>query len=183
LQRLDPTTPQPKFALPTAWLKFGVQKEALSAMALLSDDRKHGVSSVDVSARMGMSPAKVGLNTRFFLESGLIKRAEFGRFKPTHATSRFARRYDFNPVDAGKELGACLRQTWYFRTVNRQLLNVGSTSSERLMELLAWAAGTTMDRHLQLRALLSWLDYSGLIELENGRYKRVMRGRGCSPPV
>jgi len=163
--------PRPKHALPTDRMKFDAQKKALSVIAIVSDYGKRGVSSADMAARMDMAPTTAGLNNSFFFESRLVERAGKGRYKSTDASNKFAQKYSFNPDEAGAALRESLSATWYFEIVNQQLSGFGPTPKEKLIELLAYEAETTKDYRVQLGALLSWLEYAGLIELEDGQFK------------
>lgn len=163
--------PRPKYALPTDRMKFDAQKEALSVISIVSDYGKRGVSSADMAARMNMAPTTAGLNNTFFFESGLVERAGKGRYKSTEAANKFAQKYSFNPDEAGAALRERLSTTWYFEIVNQQIGGFGPTPKEKLIELLAYEAETTKDYRVQLGSLLAWLEYAGLVELNDGQYK------------
>jgi hypothetical protein len=161
---------RPKKALPTDRMKFEVQKQALSTIAILSAGEQ-GVSAADMAASMDVVASTAGLSNAFFLESGLIERAGKGRYKSTEAANDFARRFSFDQDQAGTSLKNTLSETWYYKAVEQHLRGFGSTPKEKLIELLAYKAETTKDYRVQLGALLSWLEYAGLIAFNDGQYQ------------
>lgn len=162
--------PRPKKALPTDRMKLEVQKKALSVIAMLSDG-KEAVGSADMAPRLGVVSTTAGLNNSFFFECGLIIKGGKGRYKSTEAANDFARRYSFDADRAGLVLKEPLSQTWFYRVVRQQIDGMGPTPKAQLIELLAYEAGTTNEYRVQLSSLLSWLEYAGLIELDDGNYK------------
>lgn len=163
--------PRPSKALPTDRMKLEVQKKALSAIAILSEYGKRGISGADMAPRLEVAATTAGLNNSFFAESKLIERTGKGRFKSTDAANEFARRFSFNQEEAGLCLKDPLSKTWYFKTVSQQIGGFGPTPKEKLIELLAYDAETTKDYRVHLGTLLSWLEYAGLIKLEDGKYQ------------
>lgn len=73
----------------------------------------------------------------------------------------------FDPDRAGRELGDTLREAWYFREVRKQLA-MGRQTEAQMIEVLAEAAGASAERKLQLKWLLEWLRYAGLIDTKSG---------------
>jgi hypothetical protein len=175
-----PSRPRARKALPTDRLKLDVQKGALVAISLASDYGRRAVGSEDIAPRIGVSPATAGLNNAFFMESGLITRESKGRYKPTNETIKFARDYAFDAVRAGKILGGPLAQTWCFHAV-RQQLGMGPVSKDTMIQVLAHEAGASKDHQVQLAAMLSWLEYAGLIEDKGGNIKIIEGAAG--PPA
>ena len=163
--------PRPSKALPTDRMKLEVQKKALSAIAILSEYGKRGISGADMAPRLEVAATTAGLNNSFFAQSKLIERTGKGRFKSTDAANEFARRFSFNQEEAGLCLKEPLSKTWYFKTVSQQISGFGPTPKEKLIELLAYDAETTKDYRVHLGTLLSWLEYAGLIKLEDGKYQ------------
>jgi len=160
--------------LPTDRLKFDAQVDALKAIATASGYGKESVSAEDIAPYLGIATATAGLNNAFFLDSGLIVRESKGRYKPTEAVNTFARDHGFNPQRAAHGLADTLSRTWYFQTVLRRL-DMGKTTRNAMIEALARAAGASSDHQVQLSALLSWLEFAGLISTDNGDV-RVLKG-------
>lgn len=161
---------RPKKALPTDRMKFDVQKKALNAIGILSDGEE-AITPADMAATLDLAPSSGGLNNAFFLECGLVTRAGKGRYKSTPAANDFARRFSFDPEEAGLALREPLSTTWFYETVTQHIRGFGPTPKEKLIELLAYKAETTKDYRVQLGTLLSWLEYAQVIEEEEGRYK------------
>jgi hypothetical protein len=151
-------------------MKFEVQKQALSTIAILSAGEQ-GVSAADMAASMDVVASTAGLSNAFFLESGLIERAGKGRYKSTEAANDFARRFSFDQDQAGASLKSTLSETWYYKAVEQHLRGFGATPKEKLIELLAYKAETTKDYRVQLGALLAWLEYAELIAFNDGQYQ------------
>lgn len=159
--------PRTSRALPTDRMKFEIQVGALRAIAIASDFGKTAVSSEDISSRLGVAATTAGLNNAFFMESGLVTRESKGRYKPTDAVNKFARAYGFDEAKAGELLAESLKSTWYFREIEQQLA-MGGTPVQRMVEVLAHAAGATSDHSAQLTMLLTWLEYAGLVDTSSG---------------
>lgn len=162
-----PTRPRPSKALPTDRLKWGQQVNALKAIAVASNYGKEAVGATDIAPRLGIIPATAGLSNQFFMESGLIVREAKGRYKPTEAVNRFVRKHGFDPAGAGLELAGTLSRTWYFQAV-RQQLQMGPTTWDSMIRVLADTAGATAEYETQLGFVLSWLEFAGLITTESG---------------
>jgi hypothetical protein len=177
-----PQRPRARKALPTDRLKLDMQKNALVAISLASDYGRRAVGSEDIAPRIGVSPATAGLNNAFFMESGLITRESKGRYKPTTEAVKFARDYAFDAAKAGKILAHPLAQTWYFHAI-RQQLGMGPVSKDTMIQVLAHEAGASKDHQAQLSAMLSWLEYAGLIEDKGGSIKiKIIESPDGVPP-
>jgi hypothetical protein len=163
--------PRSERALPTDRLKIDAQKAALQAIAVASDYGKKAVGSNDIAPRMGVAPSTASLNNNFFRESGLIKRESKGKYLPTEAVNSFARTYSFNKQEAGADLKQVLSKAWYFEEVQKQLGGMGPATKDTLVELLAHRAGASQEHESQLAALLTWLEYARLIEIDGSLYK------------
>jgi hypothetical protein len=159
-----PRTDKP---LPTDRMKMATQKEALKAIAVASNYGAQAVSALDIAPRLGLKPATAGLNNAFFVEAGLIERVSKGHYRPTKATRTYARKASFNEAEAATLLAPALRESWYFREVTQQLA-MGPTTTKKMVEVLAHAAGASADHAGQLEMVLQWLEYVGLVVLAGG---------------
>lgn len=165
-----PSQPRPDKALPTDRLKFGQQVNALKAISVASVGGTKAVGAEDIAPRIGVVAATAGLNNQFFMESGLITRESKGRYKPTEAVERFARKHTFDAEGSGRELAGILGQTWYFQAV-RQQLEMGTTPTQTMIRVLADAAGAVKAHEVKLASLLAWLEFAGLVTTEGGTVK------------
>lgn len=163
--------PRPAKALPTDRMKLEVQKKALSVIAILSGYGKEGVTSADMAPRLGVAATTAGLNNSFFADCGLILRDGKGRYKSSEAANDFARKFSFDADRAGLALRNALSETWFFAVVSQQIEGMGPTPKTKLIELLAYEAGTNNDYRVQLTSLISWLEYAGLIEADGDVYE------------
>lgn len=159
--------PRPNKALPTDRMKLEVQKKALSVIAIVSEYGKVGVSAADMAPRLGVAATTAGLNNSFFKDAGLVVPAGKGKFKSAEAANDYARKFSFNADEAGVALRAPLADTWFYRVVRQQVEGMGPTPKAKLIELLAYEAGTTKDYRVQLGSIVSWLEYAGLIESDD----------------
>jgi hypothetical protein len=176
--RPEKAAPRPRAskALPTDRMKFDVQVNALKAFATQSDMGKRAIGSDDIAPRLGITASTAGLNNAFFAEAGLLEKESKGKYKPTPEVVRFAQEHSFDAAKAGKALGPILKETWFFREVARE-----PSTRERLIEVLAYAAGTGKERQVQITGLLSWLEYAGLIATENGTVRAVTADDSADP--
>jgi hypothetical protein len=162
-----PAHARPTKALPTDRLKWDQQVNALKAIAVASNNGERAVGADDIAPRLGVVPATAGLNNQFFMESKLIIRERKGLYKPTPEVNSFARKHSFNPDGAGRELAAILRRTWYFQAVETQL-KMGTTTRDRMIHILADAAGAAKAHEIKLGSLLAWLEFAGLVSTDGG---------------
>ena len=132
---------------------------------------------------MGVTPATAGLNNAFFIEAGFIVRERKGFYKPTAAAIEYVRTLGFNETQAAAKLKEALRQSWYYGEVKQQLA-MGPTTHKQMIEVLAHAAGASVDYTPQLGSVLAWLEYVGLIlntngyvQLGSGTYRNSRRSR------
>ncbi len=153
--------------LPTDRMKMATQVDALKAITIASKYGEQGVSAVTISPRMGVSPATAGLNNAFFIEAGWIVKERKGHYKPTQAAIDFTRKAGFNETQAAALLAPSLRDTWYYHEVAQQL-EMGPATKQRMVEVLAHAAGATSDHAPQLESVLLWLEYVGLVVVADG---------------
>ncbi len=160
--------PRPRKALPTDRMKLEVQKKALSVLAIVSDYGKQGASASDMAPRLGVVATTAGLNNTFFKESGLVIQAGKGKFKSTEFANSFARKFSFDQEKAGLELREPLRDTWFYATVRQTIEGMGPTAKAKLIEVLAYEAGADSEYRVQLGSIVSWLEYAGLIESDDG---------------
>lgn len=172
--------PRAAKALPTNRMKFDMQVTALRAIAIESDYGKHAVNSEDIATRVGVIAATAGLNNQFFMEAGLVERVKKGHYRSTEAVNAFTREHSFKGDKAGVQLAETLKQSWFYREVERQLA-MGTTTTSQMVEVLARAAGATKDHQVQLATLLTWLEYAGLITMANGQV-HLTGAAAPSPP-
>lgn len=173
--------PRPNKALPTDRMKLEVQKKALSVVAIVSEYGKVGVSAADMAPRLGVAPTTAGLNNSFFKDVGLVVAAGKGKFKSTEAANDYARKFSFNPDEAGAALREPISQTWFYRVVRQQIEGMGPTPKGKLIELLAYEAGANNDYRVQLGSVVSWLEYAGLIESDDDEIYKLTDAAPSAP--
>lgn len=163
--------PRTAKALPTDRLKFDAQVMALKALAMESHNGSRAVGSAELARRIGVADATAGLNNNFFSEAGLAVKAGKGKYKPTEAALKFEREASFDQAAAAKEnLAGPLSKTWFFKEVKSQIA-LGDAAENRIIAVLASAAGASGVHRPKLVSLLEWLKFAGLVTVKGGQVR------------
>jgi len=168
---------KPSVALPTDRLSFQKQLEVLKAFAVGSQSGSQPVDAKKLASLTHIGEATAPLNNIFFLETGLITRAKKGLYLPTAATLEFARRVSFAAANAGDALTATFESTWFFKAVVERLA-MGNATRPMMIEALARTAGADASYATQFRTLLDWLDFAGLIKIDDDENVTLVKGAG-----
>lgn len=161
----SPSRPRPLHAMPTDRMKRPLQRDVLRAYGVLGRNGE-GVDGAKLRAHIpNVSEATLGLNNGFFMEMGLIERVSKGVYRPVPAVVEFARVYSFDADAAGGELAPVLSGSWAAEAV-RSKLSMGPCTTTDMIRCLAVTAKADASFTAQLRTLLEWLEYGGIIRFD-----------------
>ncbi|MBN1172706.1 MAG: hypothetical protein JXA67_11080 [Micromonosporaceae bacterium] len=149
-------------------MKFDAQIEILQRFGRLSGAQKRAVTSEDVARAQGVKANTAALNNGFFVEAGWLERAGRGQYVATDTLWCYVQRIQFDPSKAKTAatlLAETIRKSWYWQVLEGQVQAGGLPRTEALV-LLSSEAGAGQEYKLQLENVLHWLQFVGLVRLE-----------------
>jgi len=166
---------RPQRSLPSDRLKMDVQKRLLRSIATLSGPGKRPVEAQDLAASTGLSAASAGLCNSFFAESGWLVRVSKGKYAATDALLEYSRRLSISPEsikDAVEPLQAPMCEAWHWQALAPMVKHGPIARRDSVLVLMREAGASDHPDHLQqLNNLLEWLEYVGLITLDEDRVR------------
>lgn len=175
---------RPSKSLPTDRMKFEVQVRVLQAAGRLSGAGKRPIDSQQLSAAMGgeVSHYTVGLSHQFFLDCGWLEKRGRGEYAASDALIDFNRRLGTDGDDLPRAVEALrvpLTHSWFWRAIEPQLAH-GSVPVSEIMVVLMQEAEVGSAHIPQIRNVLEWLRFAGLISIVDDRVGPV---DGGAPPL
>ena len=133
-----------------------------------------------MGAHMRISSATAPLNNTFFLDRGLLEKAGKGAYKPTKIALDFQRKWTFDKAAAPAILAPAMQKdSWFYNAVVEKL-EIGPTTRETMIDVLASLAETDAAYATQYGLLLGRLRPSRPHH-HGGRQHRACRWRDtCS---
>lgn len=161
---------RPSKSLPTDRMKFEVQLRVLQTLGRLSGAGQRAIDSKHLSQAIKneVSHYTVGLSHSFFVDAGWLEKRGRGDYTASPALLDYGRRVatGSDRAKALEPLAEAAKDGWFWRTLVPQLADGPVPVGEVLVTLMQEAE--VGDPHLpQLRALLEWLRYVGLITIED----------------
>lgn len=155
-------------ALPTDRLKVDRQIAVLRTLGRLSGPRKDARNAHDVAkAAGGVSDATVFLSNKFFVDAGWIVAAGKGLYAATDALVEYGRRVTTGAADPAEVLRTPARESWFWQALEPHLAD-GPLAANEAEILLIRAADATETHMPMIRNLIAWMEYVGLISVQNG---------------
>ena len=148
--------------IPTGRIKFPKQTELLCAYGALSGEEGKVVTNQDVAKMTKMAKNTVSLANSFFCDTGLLSRSN-GGFIPCDDVKNFHKAYRWSKEESGHKLFNTLQSTWFAVNV-AQRLSLGDVSEKDLIQCLAEEANADLEHEPQLRMLIEYLVFCGMIE-------------------
>lgn len=164
---------KPVKALPTERINFTKQLHLLRAHAAVSGPNGKIVTNKEAADIVEMSETTTSLANSFFVEVGLIQRAD-GGFLPSQEVISFARAYEWNPETASHKLQPVISRSWFAEALKAKL-SFRSITEENAIADLADASAAGPEYKQQLRLLLDYMEAAGIIERDGGLIK-ILRG-------
>lgn len=172
-QRTRQLRSRPRKSLPTDRLKREVQLRVLEGFAKLSGTDRRYVTSENVqqTAVRDVSLNTLPLSNAFFVETGWLEKKGRGTFAATEALINYRRRAAMNPDDprARQELRETMKDAWYWAPLRGQL-EFGGSSEDDAIQILMFEANAAPEHGRQLRMLLEWVEWAGLIRRDGDRW-------------
>lgn len=160
---------RPSKSLPSDRMKFEVQVRVLQTFARLSvGGRVISPESLSDALNNEVSKYTAPLSHGFFVESGWLTKAGRGEYAATDALTAYNRRSGTGADDPIAPLRMTAKGSWYWRSVEPLLQHGGANVSEVMVALMNEA--TVGEAHKpQVRMLLEWLRFLGLISLNGDK--------------
>jgi hypothetical protein len=165
---------RPSKPLPTDRIKLDVQQKILQAIGRMSNDKKPIPNDRLSDALNGAaSRYSVGLSHRFFVECGWLQMVGRGEYAATPALVHYSRRLGVAP-EAPDEALAVLRAAvtetagWFWPVIFG-LMEHGPARVSEVTVALMTAAEVGEDHRPQVKMLIDWLRYIGLVIVTEDR--------------
>ncbi|MBT9444416.1 MAG: hypothetical protein IV086_01815 [Hyphomonadaceae bacterium] len=153
--------------LPSSRLGFSKQIEVLRAFGILSAGGSATVHYSKAAEMIGAHESNVSTTNPFFVENGFLEKSGNGHL-PSSAVLDFSRQHSWNPERAPSKLAPLVSKTWFARAILPKL-DFRRLSEEEAIEVLAEECSAEPDAKSQIRTLIEYLEFSGLLRRENGQ--------------
>lgn len=170
---------RPVKVLPTDRVSIQKQKDALKVYASLHEANKGPVTNAQVGSVIGLNASTAGLMNSFFVDTGLLEKVE-GGFLPSEEVKDYLRAIQWEEEFPGRRLRPVLSTTWFSQALLPHL-SVGSKDEKEAVLILAREANADRAYQPQLKILLDYLEFGGLIEQEGGTVRATPPGD--APPA
>jgi hypothetical protein len=173
---------RPNKSLPTERMKVDVQRRVLETFAKLSGPDKRFVTSENVGqAVKDVSHHTVPLSNAFFVDAGWLVKQGRGSYAATDALINYRRRAGMNSDDprAKQALRETMTEAWFWQPIKSQI-EFGGADEDEVLQILMLEAGATPEHASQLRNLLEWVEWVGLIRRDEDRVL-LADGAGIPP--
>jgi len=159
--------------LPTTRIGLAKQFEILRAYGALFVAENRSVKPAGVASVVDMHPDTVRLTNSFFLDCGLLQKADAGGFLPHGDVIAFARAHEWKTPNPEHKLQPVLSQTWFGKAISTRLSFRGSMEETEVIGILAEAANAT-PAHLQpLLMVIGFMEVAGLLTREGNMVRAV----------
>lgn len=160
---------RPSKSLPSDRMKFEVQVRVLQTFGrLAAGGRVIDPERLSAALNNEVSKYTAPLSHGFFVESGWLNKVGRGEYTATDALTAYTRRNGAGADDPLAPLRMTATGSWYWRTVEPLLQHGGAQTSEVIVALMHEA--TVGDAHTpQIKMLLEWLKFLGLISIRGDR--------------
>lgn len=162
-----------KHPLPDNRASFENHLNIIKTYVIVSKEGKEPVNYNSFKTLIDISPQIISGNNKFFVDVGIIKKAEEGargKYVPTEATINLYNALKWNKEEEIKSLLADILSKSWFWDLTKQLLDVqGTVIKEKLREKLGYASGADPKKHnSSLNVIIEYLLCAGLIKEEEG---------------
>lgn len=181
-QPSQPVRTQPTKTLPTDRINVSKQLDILRAYAAASSNGTRPAAVNEAAEIVKMAPTTVSIANAFLSSVGLIQRTDAGSYMPSAEVLSFLRAYEWNPETASHKLGPSLKDAW-FATIILPRISFGPMDEEQAIGLLADASNAGPDYKKQLREILEFMAYAGLIVREAGQVRAAKNVAAPEVPI
>lgn len=171
----SPQRSRPDRGLPTDRLSFDAQQEVLRAFGTLSGPTKRSIDTPTLARAVSASASSAGLCNRFFVGAGWLERESKGKYRATDALLQFNRgrgQDGIHETDAVTHLADAASSAWFWQVLAPMLVD-GPIPKHHAVLALSQEAGAGVGHEPQLENLLLWLEFIGLIQIEDGTVTAV----------
>jgi hypothetical protein len=143
-------------------MKADMQRRALTVFAQHSGPGKREVGAKELALALHISEATAPLCNGFFKDSGWIERRGKGVYVASDALIDYHRKQSVNSPAARDSLRETARSAWYWQALGPRL-EMGALSVSDATLILMSEAEATPEHGPQLKNLLDWMEWLGLI--------------------
>ncbi len=156
--------------LPTDRITFYKQSEILRAFAAAYEKANAPVSNDDVGRLVGMAGSTVSQINAFFVDVGLLARADTGKFTPTTPAIEYLKLHQFSADRAWSKLAPVFEKSWFGQELVAKLKFRSVDESEAITDL-ALASNAEKGYEPQLKIAIDWLVLVGVAVREGTQIK------------
>ena len=154
------------------------QQRCLAMYGRLSGHERRPVTADRVSQAMNkeISHYTVGLSNAFFVDAGWLEKRGKGEYASSDALVDYLRRLGINKEDVARAvqpLRSTVLSTWFWQAIKSQLDFSNQADEGELLHVLMSEAEASSEHLPQLRNLLEWVEYVGLIRRSDGLVRLV----------
>lgn len=165
--------------LPTVRVGLSKQFDLLRAYAAqhVTNGNK-AVKVQDAASLINLNADTARTPNNFFVDTGLLLKAEAGSYIPTPDTISFYRACEWKQPDPEHKLQPTLRETWFAKAILGRL-SFKPLEEQETIGYLAEAANATPEAKPQLVVLLGLLETVGLVKRDGNT---ISAARALTPP-
>ncbi len=165
---------KPNKSLPTDRIKFDKQLDLLRAFVAASGPTGKAVTNKEVADIVRMAETTTTLANGFFLDTGLVQRAD-GGFTPSPEVISFVRAYEWTPETAAHKLRPLFETAWFGRAILPRV-SFGPLEESTAITLLAEAVDASPDYRAQLGTVVDYMEAAGMIERDGSQIRLIKAG-------
>ena len=168
-------------AFPTDRIAFDKQVEILRAFAIAAGNTDDPVTNNDVAELVGLADGTVSLNNTFLTDIKLLAKTDKGAFLPSPEVREFRVAYEWDPETAGHKLQPRLEDSWFARALIPRLEMQKRVSRKQAIAVMAQAAGVDQKQANKLSMLVDWLEFAGLVQVDESDMVSLPRTPAAEP--
>ncbi|MDH5731826.1 MAG: hypothetical protein OEZ58_22820, partial [Gammaproteobacteria bacterium] len=156
---------KPTQKLPTGRITAENQFKLLRGIAIASGHELTPVSNKEIADVVQMHQNTVSIGNPFYADIGLIEKVG-QKIRATQELANYAERCKWSEDDAGHKLRNTIENTWFAKAILPRL-SLHTINIDEAISVLGEASNASPEYKPQLQILLRFLEFSGLITIEN----------------
>jgi hypothetical protein len=158
----------PTKSLPTNRITQEKQSHIIRAYAACHESTGKPVTNQDVGEVVGLTGSTVSLANAFLTANGFLERLAEGGYTPSAAVMAFYKAHNWDAEKAPHKLRPLIMASWFAQALMPKL-KFRQIAEKEALEDLGAAANAGPEYRQQLRMLLEYMEFAGVIVRENGQ--------------
>ena len=169
--------------LPTMRIGLAKQFEIIRAYGALYVSENRAVKPAMVAPVVNMHVDTVRLTNNFFVDCGMLQKADAGAFIPHADVVSFFRAHQWNATNPEYKLQPVFGQAWFGKAIATRLSFRGAIDESEVIGMLAEAANAAPEHRPQLVMLIGFMETAGLLAREGNMVRAVKPDTALDRPV